>query len=326
MIVTTREKAGRIQLHAPPSSGEQPKVLCATHLSVRSDQVIQRALDLCTSVEARSLLLYVVEHNLPLRLAGRRAERARDALEWHSREFSHLRETPEISVRLGPRVDTIVRAAREWTADLIVIGPEHRDALKGLAWSNAERIAHGACAPVLAVSTDLSEQYSGVTFLTRSKLDMLVHVANEFDLLDAARVSVVPPLPPGQRALLRLAEWTRTRAPRFSAKLDTLVQAHARRALEKVDTHYFGFERLSRRPTPRSLLARMKKAKGPQLLVAETDRCSFIARTYPTSAVLAALRHSVCDVLLVPASYARKLEQRTTLAFPRDAKACESST
>ena len=67
----------RLKVHLAPSYEERPlKVLCATDLWASSDFVVQRALTLAETADARLLLLHVVDEDAPSRILGRRAERA----------------------------------------------------------------------------------------------------------------------------------------------------------------------------------------------------------------------------------------------------------
>src|SRR5690606_24095422 len=110
-------------VHTPPQRAAfRPKILCATDLSSKSEYAVARAMNLSEALGGRTLLLHVVGNDVPLRLAGRRADRAHSALQWHARQFAHLRVKPELSVRLGPPYATIARAALSWGADLVVLG------------------------------------------------------------------------------------------------------------------------------------------------------------------------------------------------------------
>jgi nucleotide-binding universal stress UspA family protein len=322
MLLSTRREPTQVSVHVPPPSvGDRPKILCATDLSPRSEEAVRRALSLCDALGGQALLLHVVDSDVPMRLAGRRAERAYSALRWLARQFAYLRAQAELSVRIGPAYATIARAARTWGADLIVIGAHRTTSAGGLTWSTAERIAHRAGRPVLVVNTDASRDYSGVMFAARKSLGSFVQLADRFDLFDTAHVSVVPHSSQTDRMLQRLTEWAKSAQAALSARLQALVHRRSRRAIEEAGLHLLGFEILSGRPTPHSLLARMKKARGPQLLVAATNRRSLIMRTLARTTAILALRTKVCDVLVASEACARRMHQgRVKLS----ADVCES--
>jgi len=293
--------------------------MCATDLCSRSDQAIRRALDLGDMLDAEVMLLHVVSGNLPLRLAGRRAARARDALAWYVRRHSRVRSAPEISVRIGSYRRTIVRAAKEWGADIVVLGTQRRRRADRLLWSTVERVAHLVRKPVLAVTTDSGRRYGGVTFLSRRHLGLSVRVADELDLFDSAHVTVVPYRALHYRALHWLGERLRSRNESLASKLRAALHRRDRKTLELAGLHLMGFE-IAGGLSTRALLARIKQARGSQLLVAGTDLLSTTLRGFPTKAIVWALRHRACDVLIVPASHARASFGDVSFAAARAAR------
>lgn len=230
-----------------------------------------------------------------------------------------MRFAPEISVRIGSYRKTIVRAAKEWGADMIVLGAQRRRRADRLLWSTVERIAHFARRPVLAVTTDSGQRYGGVTFLSRRHLGLSVRVADELDLFDTAHVSVVPYRALPLRALHWLGEWLRFRNEGLASKLRVLLHRRDRKTLELAGLQLMGFE-IAGGLSTRQLLARIKQARGSQLLVAGTDLLSMTLRGFPTKAIVWAIRHRACDVFIVPARCARDAFGRVSFAPPGDAR------
>jgi nucleotide-binding universal stress UspA family protein len=309
MLLSTKKEPRQVSVHVPPSTVDRPKILCATDLSPRSDEAVRRTLSLCETLGGQALLLHIVDSEVPMRLAGRRAERAHAALSWLARQYSHLRAQPELSVRIGHPYTTIARAARAWDADLIVIGAHRTASAGGLTWSTAERIAHRAGRPVLVVNTDASRDYSGVMFAARKSLGSFVQLADRFDLFDTAHVSIVPHLSLTDRTLRQLAEWTKSARASYSTRLQQLIRRRSQGAIEQAGLHLLGFEIVSERSTPHSLLARIKKARGSQLLVTAADRRSLIVRALARTTAILALRTRACDVLVAPTSVVRRLHR-----------------
>lgn len=308
MMLSANRKPTHLAIHAPPSQAAfRPKILCATDLSSKSEQAIARALSLCEALEGRVLLLHVVSNDVPLRLAGRRADRAHDALQWHARKFSHLRVKPELSVRVGPPYATIARAALSWGADLIVLGLHRERSSNELIWSTAERMAHRVRRPVLVINTEAKREYSAVTFIAGRNTSLGVQLADQFDLFGSAHVSVVPFLPVKERAALTLAGWAEPRDAELAAKLRNFVDRSSQRAIEDAGLHLMGFEIVRGRTTPRAVMSRIKKGKKPQLLVAGVSRNPLRLRSLSRLSALSALRTRVCDVLLFPEASARDI-------------------
>lgn len=152
------------------AASDQPKlrVLCATDLWTRSDFALQRTLSLVAASDAQSLLLHVVDGEKPLRLAGRMADRAHNALAWRVRQWGPLGEPPDISVRIGRPHRLVAQVARDWCADLIVLGAYRPRTADWLLGTRAERLASTARCAVLVVNADPATAYADITFAAAS--------------------------------------------------------------------------------------------------------------------------------------------------------------
>lgn len=309
MLLTTRTKSAQMKVHVPPEySAARLRIVCATDLSSKSDFAVQRAVSLCEALDAQLMLLHVVGEELPMRLAGRRAERARTALQWQAKHLSGLRFAPELSVRIGRPSRTIARAAREWSADMVVLG-SHRRRVDAdlLSWSTAEHIAHRAQRPVLVVNTEAAREYCGVTFVAGKAIERFVHLADRFDFLDAAHLAVVPRLGALDAALQKAATVLSKAGERIDPALKLRWHRRSQTLIEEAGLHLLGVEIVSERPTARSLLARINQARHPQLLVAGIDRRDLFTRSLSRMTALLALRTRACDVLIASKSCARQM-------------------
>lgn len=305
MMLLANRPPTQYTVHTPPQRAAfRPKILCATDLSSKSEYAVARAMNLSEALGGRTLLLHVVGNDVPLRLAGRRADRAHSALQWHARQFAHLRVKPELSVRLGPPYATIARAALSWGADLVVLGLHRSRSNNPLVWATAERIAHRVRRPVLVINTDAKRDYTGVTFVAGRNASLGVQLADQFDLLSTAHLSVVPFLRVRERAALRLSQWSRGN-PALAERLKSFADRTARATLEDAGLHLLGFEILNANVTPRAVMSLIKKGKKPQLLVAGVSRNPLQLRSLPRLSALTALRTRACDVLLFPERSAR---------------------
>ncbi|NLG77387.1 MAG: universal stress protein [Xanthomonadaceae bacterium] len=306
MMLSASRKPTHLAIHAPPAHAAfRPRILCASDLSSKSEHAIARALQLCEALAGRALLLHVISNNVPLRLAGRRADRAQDALQWHARQFAHLNVKPELSVRIGPTHATIARAAQSWGADLVVLGLHRERPANELTWSTAERIAHRVRRPVLVINTEAKRDYSAVTFVAGRDTSLGVQLADQYDLFSAAHLSIVPFLPLKERGTLALARWIESRDAARAKELRTSVDRSVQQAIEDAGLHRMGVELIGGHTTPRALMARIRKGKRPQLLVAGLSRNPLRLRSLARLSALSALRTRVCDVLVFPEASAR---------------------
>ena len=318
MMLTTSAKPARVFLHEVPTSVPAGfRILCASDLSSRSEHAIQRAINLSETVNAQCLLLHVVSEDVPMRLTGRRAERAQATLEWHLRRLAHRRAEASLSVRVGDPYSTIVRVAKEWGADLIVLGSHRRRSADTLILPTAERISRRARRPVLVVNADARQDYSGVTFVARDRIGLYVQLADQFELFDAAHVSVVPHVGTLDRMALACSRAIQSpinsRGSGLSSQLYRRVQRRAQRRaqrrtqawIEEAGLHLLGFEIVARPISARLLMSRVTRGKGPQLLVAGLNRTLSFSRGLARLAAGRAVRTGACDVLLASDKAAR---------------------
>jgi len=143
------------------------KILCATDLSPASESAVRAAFDFGRKLDAIVYVLHVVEppyRAVPwfvpapvdqefLQTLGERQEMA--AVAEIGRSIAGLRLEAgrvEPMVRTGVPVETILAAAQEVGADLVVVGTHGRTGLRHLALGSvAEQVVRGCPVPVLTV-------------------------------------------------------------------------------------------------------------------------------------------------------------------------------
>jgi universal stress protein E len=323
MMLTTNAKPSQVFLHEARSYVPTGfRILCATDLSPRSEHAIERAMRLSEALGAKCMLLHIVAEDVPMRLTGRRTERAQAALEWHLRRLAHRLVEASVSVRVGDPYSTIVRAAKEWGADLIVLGSHRRRSADTLILSTAERISQRARRPVLVVNADARQDYSGVTFVARKHIGLYVQLADQLELFEAAHVSVVPHVSTLDRVALACSRVINARAPAFASRLYRRVQRRTQAWIEEAGLHLLGFEIVARPITARLLLSRVTKGKGPQLLVAGLNRTFTFSRSLARLAAGRAVRTGACDVLIASDKAARAVLR---LPGSSEHKTCEDA-
>ena len=156
-------------------------------LWARSDRALQKALWLSELTDAQLLLLHVVDGELPLRIAGRKADLARGALEWRLRDTA-FSQRPAISVRVGNPQQTIIRVARDWRADMVVLGAASARVFDRIRGTTAERLASEARCPALVVNRGEPATYSGAGVIAASCCQAFA-LENELDRLQVLRGS-----------------------------------------------------------------------------------------------------------------------------------------
>lgn len=169
LSLVSKHPPAAFKVHAQsPFGSARFKVMCATDLWARSDRALQKALWLAEVTDAQLLLLHVVDGELPLRIAGRKADFARSALEWRLRDRSAFRLQPAISVRVGNPQQTIIRVAGDWRADLVVLGAATERMADRIRGTTAERLATQARCAALVVNRGEPAVYSGAGVVAAS--------------------------------------------------------------------------------------------------------------------------------------------------------------
>lgn len=147
-------------------------IVVATDFSARSDRAIRRAVLLAHTFEAAVQLVHVVDDDQPVRIVTAEEEAADAILNEQSRSIREL-DGLDCGYRivLGDPFEGISHSAQELAADLVIIGPHRRQALKDMfIGTTAERTIRLSRLPILManavpagpyrralVATDLSE-------------------------------------------------------------------------------------------------------------------------------------------------------------------------
>lgn len=139
------------------------RILIAVDGSATSLDAARTGFDLAAALSAQVTTLYAVEPPVPysgeiglpadelLQVASRDDEIVAEAL----RRAAHIPEGTTHLVRVGHPADVIVHVARDWPANLIVIGSHGRSGLgRVLLGSVAESVVRRAPCPVLVVRKD----------------------------------------------------------------------------------------------------------------------------------------------------------------------------
>ena len=168
----------------------QKRVLCATDLSPRSQRAVARAALLTKQLDARLMLLHVID---PDEFTERSIDARNDIAQQLASTGVALDREPEILVRHGSYGEAIAALANEIDADVIVLGAQRRKALAPLLGTKAERIVALAGRPALIVNLDSHVRYGAVVIAAElsDAFIQVVQVASSLKFLDAGTVSIV---------------------------------------------------------------------------------------------------------------------------------------
>jgi len=137
-------------------------ILVAIDFSLSADLVIQRALQVTQQSKAKLILLHVIDHIPPLGFGEEPLiapdwmipehdllEEAKKSLT-KFREKHHLEDVEQIA-SMGTAQNEIVRIAKKYDVDLILVGSHGRHGVQLLLGSTANGVLHHAECDVLAV-------------------------------------------------------------------------------------------------------------------------------------------------------------------------------
>ena len=290
----------RIETHVVPSSHKR-QILCATDLSEGSEHAVHRALLLARQLDARLLLLHVVDDRQLVQVIGLQADRARSVLQHQSRQFSSIdKPGAEISVRVGKPHQTIVSVAKEWDADLVILGAYRKRTGDRFLGTTAERVVRAATRPVLIVNGEAATVYHSVLLASdlSDEYAQVAHMTQQLGLLEGARVSVVHALEPARASALYTAGVTE---PYIARYLRSLRQASRETLREQMHTaglassHVYVTQEHAR---PFRAIERAVVDTSPQLLVVGMSRYAALKRLLSGSIANEVLRKIECDVLI----------------------------
>jgi nucleotide-binding universal stress UspA family protein len=155
-------------------------LLAASDLSPRSDRAVAQAAHLAARMDARLILLNVVDDELPATIFNEERSLALRALEDTAVRLTAL-PRDRIAVRVASGLDfrEILVAAREEGADLIVLGAHRRAILEDiLTGTTVERVVRNATTPVLVVKRPQPGDYR----CTLAALDLTAEAASILEL------------------------------------------------------------------------------------------------------------------------------------------------
>jgi nucleotide-binding universal stress UspA family protein len=135
------------------------RVLIALDESALAAHAVAAGCDLARALKADIALVYVVDPTLAflpesgIPAADLMAELKREGERLLSAAAKRIGDSPTWQfVRMGKPADEVLAAAREWNADLIVIGTHGRSGMSRLVMgSTAESVLRRAACPVLVV-------------------------------------------------------------------------------------------------------------------------------------------------------------------------------
>lgn len=275
------------------ASPDKARILCATDLSPRFEHAVQRALLLARQLEAELLLLHVVDERQLPQVIGLQADRARSVLQTQARQFTWMDEPgAEISVRVGKPHHTIGSVAKEWRADLVILGAYRKRTGDQFLGTTAERVVRAAVRPVLIVNGEAKSPYQSVLLasdLSDAFADV-VRLTQHLGLLENARVSLVHALEPASREMLYTAGVTEPQVLQYLRSLRQSSRETLRAQLQTVGLDSSHVSVIQEHARPFRAIERAVEGLSPELVVMGMSRYAALKRLLSGSVANEVLR------------------------------------
>lgn len=294
------------------ASRRRLKVLCATDMSLRSQKAMRRAALLVQQLDAQMLLLHVVDETQSARMIRRKAERARVVLYWQARKLAKTDGGRQVAVRVGTPHQTIASVAKEWGADLIILGSYRRRFGDSFLGTTAEHVIRAARRPVLIVNRKPAGPYADV-LLAVDRPDTfapLARLTQDLGLLEGASVSVVQALAAPNRMLFYAAGMTE---PRVGQYMQHVKQSSADEISAQLDVVGLDSARTSviqKHASPFYAIERATERTRSDLVVVGACRFPVLKRVVLGSVSNEVLRKIGCDVLVASPAAVRRVQTR----------------
>jgi len=279
-------------------------IVVATDFSERSDRAIRRAKLLAREFDSMLHLVHVVDDDQPQLIVKAEQDASTKLLEELTHTLVELDAVKcDFRVVLGKPFFGITQAARELSADLIVIGPHRRQLLRNiLVGTTAERTIRTADRPVLMANGVPTGPYRQAVVATdlSSYSETTIRLAKSLGLFDRLNVSLLHVFSTPGTGLM-------TRASLIEVEKESYIAGEKSRAKKEV-TAFIGrinFDEMSTilKPATNNIaetICETAKELPAELIVIGTCCRSVIARALIGSVTEGVLRDSDRDVLAIP--------------------------
>lgn len=298
--------AGEVRLE------RRAKVLCAIDARSRSNVALKRARAIARATDAKMLLLHVVDKAQSERAARHGEARVCFMLDSYARKLVRDGQDAQISIRSGRAHETIAAVAREWDADLIVLGPYRERFGDSFVGTSAERVAHKAERPVLVVNQESAEPYRHVLLTSDLSPTFIgvAHVVKQLGMLEGARASVVHSLQYSERAMLYLAGVADSELGKFQRTRSEIASNEISMQLNRAELGFKGVSIFPSQEPPLRAIEQVSENVGSDLVVVGSSRFPKLKRWFVGSVSNEVLRWLENDVLLVPPAAALRARRQ----------------
>jgi universal stress protein E len=274
------------------------RILCATDLSRRSENAVQRAAMLMRRRNAQVLLLHVVDARSCMRMIRRKRKLAASVLDWRARKLAGMTGSIDTLVRVGNLRQTIARVATEWDADLVILGAYRKRIGDSFLGTSAEHVMRAAHRPVLVSNRASTEAYARVLLATNISAQV-VRITRDLGFLENASAPILQTFGPDSLLMRYAAGISESEIAQHIQIIKKSSSDALSAQLTKVALKWARFSLLQE---DSSVLHAVEDAAGraaPDLVVLSQGRFPLLKRAFRGSVSNHVLRTMSCDVLIV---------------------------
>lgn len=279
------------------------QVIAATDFSSRSLRALRRAGDFARQISAALTLVHVVDDDQPKEMIERES---RDADKFMNEQIASLAELSAVRCRAvvttGEAFNGILQAAKDISADLIVMGAHRKQILRDVfIGTTIERVIRTGPFPVLMVNMEWEHPYHSVVApVDMSELSVhALQTATDLGFTGNVTVTVLHAF----AAITRSMFVTGLSSDQVKSNIDEEKQKATEQLLAHMVSHKLYHPTWSYRAEegrPLEVIYRVVKESDPDLLVIGTHGHSGIANALLGSVAEELLRSLDVDILTVP--------------------------
>jgi len=280
----------------------KPRILCATDLTPRSDGAMQRAALLARQMNAEVHFVHALNDKLAGRVLRSKVNRASTRLASHSRHLmQHAPESVTAEVQLGPPVEIVIAAAREYNPDLIVIARPKRRRLDAMLGTTAERIIRATGCSVLLVGNAVEKPYERAVLATdlSSTSAHVTRTAVNMGMLKNAQTWVVHAFGLPYHDIATADNFDPTDSVSAKAIWHSTARRNVMRSLQEAGIDPSRVHISTELARPLTAIRRVVDEARPELLVIGVSRWLALKRVLVGSVAHQVFRGVNCDVLAI---------------------------
>lgn len=281
-----------------------PQIVAATDFSLRSHRALRRAGLLARRSGADLAIVHIVDDDQPKNMVDLEVREADWTL---SEQISSLAELRDVRCRAvvatGEAFEGVLRAAKELSAGLIVMGAHRKQVLRDVfIGTTIERVIRTGSYPVLMVNTEAKRDYLHAL----APIDMseasahAIKTAKALQIIDQVHVTLLHAFLAPAKGKMYVANASREQIDEYTADERAQARDELFAFLAAHGLHESGWSHLFEEGGAFEVISRVVAETSPDLIVIGTHGRSGLVKMFLGSVAEEVLRSLDVDILAVP--------------------------